>query len=92
MPKKVRTDRIRKQDAIRQQARRDRNAEHRARIGAEKIKFDSSRSTRDEIAVMQAVGGYEQDEAICLAVRYMAGMARRDPVAFLAAMDPRNPV
>ncbi len=42
---------------------------------------------------MQQVGGFEeQDEVITLAIRYMAGMARRDPAAFLQAMNPRNPV
>lgn len=92
MPKKVRTDRIRKQDAARQQARRDREAAGRERIGAQKTKFTSSQSTRDDIAVMQQVGGFEQDEAISLALRWMAGLARRDAPAFLAAMDPRNPV
>lgn len=93
MPKKERTDLIRKQDAERQQALRDRVAEHQKRVGAEKTKFTTYAGTRADIAVMQQVGGYEErDEAITLALRYMAGMARRDPVAFLAAMDPRNPV
>lgn len=93
MPKKVRTDRIRKQDADRQQALRDRVATHLKRVGAQKTKFTTYSGTREDIAVMQKVGGYEeQDEAITLALRYMAGMARRDPVAFQAAMDPRNPV
>lgn len=58
---------------MRQQARRDRAAASRKRIGAQKTKFTSSKSTRDDIAVMQQVGGFEQDEAISLALRWRPG-------------------
>lgn len=93
MSKKERTDRVRRQDASRQQSLRDRRAAHAERVGAEPIKVMTYRGTREDLALMQEVGGYEErDEALTLAVRYMAGLARRDPAAFRAAMDPRNPV
>ncbi|XQE65798.1 hypothetical protein ACOAPY_14130 [Pseudomonas sp. P3C3] len=92
MNRQERTDRIRQQDAKRQQSKRDRDAEHRERVGAEKTKIVTYRGTRADLELMQQVGGYEErDEVITLVIRYMAGLARRDPAAFLAAMDPRNP-
>lgn len=91
--KKLRTDAVRKQDAVRQQAKRDREAEHQERVGAETMKLTTYRGTRADLALMQQVGGYEEPaEVITLAVRYLAGLARRDPAAFMDAMNPRNPV
>ena len=88
-----RTPRIRQQDATRQQNKRDRDAAHAELVGAEKTKITTYRGTRADLALMQQVGGFEeQDEVITLAIRYMAGMARRDQAAFLQAMNPRNPV
>lgn len=93
MSKKPRTDQVRKQDALRQQAKRDRKAEHLERVGAETLKLTIYRGTRADLALMQQVGGYEEPaEVITLAVRYLAGLARRDPAGFLEVMDPRNPV
>ncbi|MCY1286460.1 hypothetical protein D9M70_354340 [compost metagenome] len=93
MPKKERTDRIRQQDTARQQAKRNRDAEHKARVGAEKFSFITYAGTRADIECIRQVGGYEEvEEGLTLAIRYMAGLARRDPAAFLEAMDPRNPV
>lgn len=92
MSKKPRTPRIRQQDKDRQQNKRDRDAAHAVLVGAEKTKIVTYRGTRADLELMQQVGGYEErDEVITLAIRYMAGLARRDPAAFLAAMDPRNP-
>lgn len=92
MSKKPRTDRIRQQDAARQQRKRAREAAHRARVGAQVMKLTTYRGTRADLALMQQVGGFEEvDEVITLAIRYMAGLARRDPAAFQAAMNPRNP-
>jgi hypothetical protein len=92
MSKKPRTPRVRKQDAERQQNKRDRDAAHAELVGAEKTKIVTYRGTRADLELMQQVGGYEErDEVITLAIRYMAGLARRDPAAFLAAMDPRSP-
>jgi hypothetical protein len=92
MSTKERTDRIRQQDTKRQQNKRDRDAAHAERVGAEKTKITTYRGTRSDLELMQQVGGFdERDEVITLAIRYMAGLARRDPAAFLAAMDPRNP-
>lgn len=86
-------ERVRKQNAARQQSKRDRIQLHRKKVGAEKIKLEIYKGTRSDLDVMQQVGGYaEAGEAITLAVRYMAGMARRDPAAFAEAMNPRNPV
>lgn len=92
MSKKPRTHRVRQQDADRQQNKRDRDAAHAALVGAEKTKIVTYSGTRADLELMQQVGGYEErDEVITLIIRYMAGLARRDPAAFLAAMDPRNP-
>lgn len=86
-------ERVRKQNAARQQAKRDRLQLHRAKVGAEKIKWVIYKGTRSDLDVMQQVGGYtEAGEAITLAVRYMAAMARRDPAVFAEAMNPRNPL
>lgn len=93
MSKTKRTERIRKQDADRQQAKRDRDAAHRERVGAQVMKLTTYRGTRADLALMRQVGGYEEaDEVITLAIRYLAGLARRNPAAFLDAMNPRNPV
>lgn len=93
MSRKPRTDQVRKQDTARQQAKRERDARHLVRVGAEKMTLVTYRGTREDLALMQAVGGFDEpDEAITLGVRYLAGLARRDPAAYLAAMDPRNPV
>ncbi len=90
---KTRTDKVRQQDAKRQQALRDRRAKHLERVGAESMKLTTYRGTRADLALMQQVGGFDEPaEVITLAVRYLAGLARRDPAAFLEAMNPRNPV
>ncbi|MCQ4242393.1 hypothetical protein [Stutzerimonas stutzeri] len=92
MSNKQRTDRIRQQDAKRQQALRNRRAEKRARVGAEVMKLTTYQGTRADLELMQQVGGFEEvDEVITLGIRYLAAIARRHPDAFLAAMDPRNP-
>lgn len=93
MSNKQRTDRIRQQDAKRQQALRNRRAEKRARVGAEVMKLITYQGTRADLELMQQVGGFEEvDEVITLGIRYLAAIARRDPAAFRAAMDPRSPV
>lgn len=93
MSNKQRTDRIRQQDAKRQQALRDRRAEKRARVGAEVMKLTTYQGTRADLMLMQQVGGFDEAaEVITLGIRYLAAMARRDPAAFLEAMDPRSPV
>lgn len=86
-------DRIRRQNRERQQAKRDRDAAHRERVGAEVVQVEMYAGTRRDLELMRQVGGYEEtDEALTLAIRYMAGLARNNPAAFRAAMDPRNPV
>lgn len=92
MSKKERTERIRQQDAIRQQAWRDRRAAHRERVGAQVMKLTTYRGTRADLELMQQIGGFEEvEEVITLAIRAMAGLARRDPAGFQIAMDPRTP-
>lgn len=84
-------DRICRQNRERQQAKRDHA--HRERVGAELVKVEMYAGTRRDLELMRQVGGYEEaDEALTLAIRYMAGLARNNPAAFRAAMDPRNPV
>lgn len=88
----TKADRIRRQNRDRQQARRERERRHREAVGAETFKMEMYAGTRQDLALMQHVGGYEEiEEALTLAIRYMASLARRDPAAFLQAMDPRNP-
>ncbi|MDF3931375.1 hypothetical protein [Pseudomonas citronellolis] len=91
MPK-PRTEKVRKQDTKRQQSLRDRRAAHREAVGAEKFKMTMFAGTRADLDTMQQVGEFEEvEEAITLGIRYLAGLARRDPEAFRSAMDPRNP-
>lgn len=93
MTQHTKAERIRQQNAARQQAKRDRQQLRREQVGAEKVKFEIYGGTRRDLDMMQQVGGYtETGEAITLAIRYMAAMARRDPVAFAEAMNPRNPL
>lgn len=92
MPK-PRTDKVRKQDTKRQQNLRDRRAAHREAVGAEPFKMTMYAGTRTDLDTMCQVGGYDEvEEAITLGIRYLAGLARRDPAAFRNIMDPRNPV
>ncbi len=93
MTQHSKAERARQKAAARQQAKRDRLKLHREKVGAEKLKWVIYKGTRSDLDVMQQVGGYtEVGEALTLAVRYMAGIARRDPAAFAEAMNPRNPV
>lgn len=93
MSKKPRTDRVRQQDTKRQQNKRDRDAAHREAVGAEKFTFVTYAGTRADMECIRQVGGYEEvEEGLTLAIRYVASLARRDPAAFQAAMNPRNPV
>ncbi|MFC2974368.1 hypothetical protein ACFOJE_19420 [Azotobacter bryophylli] len=86
-------ERIRRQNKDRQQAKRDREREHRKAVGAETFKMEMYAGTRRDLECIQQVGGYmEIEEGLTLAVRYMAGLARRDPEAFRQAMDPRRPL
>lgn len=86
-------ERIRRQNKDRQQAKRDRKQAHREAVGAKTFKMEMYAGTRRDLELMRQVGGYEEtDEALTLAIRYMAGMARNHPAAYLQAMDPRNPV
>lgn len=93
MSKTKRTERIRKQDADRQQAKRDRDAAHRLAVGAEKFTWETYAGTRADMECIRQVCGFEEtEEGLTLAIRYVAGLARRDPAACRAALDPRNPV
>lgn len=82
-------ERVRRQNKDRQQAKRDRERQHREVVGAETFKMEMYAGTRADLAYIQQVGGYEE---IALIVRYMAGLARRDPDLFRTAMNPRNPL
>lgn len=91
--KKPRTAKVRAQDTARQRRKRERDAKHRAAVGAQKFKWETYTGTRADLELMQQVGGFDEPaEVITLAVRYLAGLARRDPAAFMDAMNPRNPV
>ncbi|WP_160286852.1 hypothetical protein [Pseudomonas knackmussii] len=88
---KQRTDKVRKQDAKRQQNLRDREAAHKQAVGAEKFKMEIYAGTRADIDDMCRVGGFEEvEEAITLGLRYLGNLARRKPEAYLRAMDPRK--
>ncbi len=75
-------------------ARRRKLARQRAEaIGETKFKMKMGAGTAADIGCISQVGEYlERPEAVTLAIRYMAGLARRDPKAFRAAMNPRNPL
>lgn len=93
MSKRVRTDKVRKQDTLRQQRKRALDAARKARLEGEKLKLMTFKGTRDGLELMRQVGGYRSDdEVVSLAVRYLADLARRNPASFLEAMDPRAPV
>lgn len=80
------------QDTLRQQRKRALEAARKARLGGEKLKLTTFKGTRDGLDLMRQVGGYRSDdEVVSLAVRFMAGLARCNPAAFLEAMDPRTP-
>lgn len=90
--KEDKAERIRRQNKDRQQAKRERERKHREAVGAHTFKMDMYAGTRRDLEYLQRVGGFEEiEEALTLAIRYLAGLARRDPAAFLQAMDPRNP-
>lgn len=89
--KKPRTAKVRAQDTARQRRKRERDAQHRAAVGAEKFTWETYAGTREDMECIRLVGGFEQvEEGLTLAVRYVANMARRDPAALRAALDPRN--
>lgn len=86
-------ERVRRQNKDRQQAKRDRERQHREVVGAETFKMEMYAGTRADLAYIQQVGGYEEvEEGLTLVVRYMAGLARRDPDLFRTVMNPRNPL
>ncbi|MFN9529661.1 MAG: hypothetical protein ACK561_09960 [Pseudomonadaceae bacterium] len=91
--KKPRTAKVRAQDTARQRRKRELDARHREAVGAKTFKWETYTGTRDDMECIRQVGGFELvEEGLTLAVRYMAGFARRDPAGFRAAIDPRNPV
>lgn len=89
--KKPRTAKVRAQDTARQRRKRELDARHRAAVGAKTFKWETYTGTRDDMECIRAAGDFEQvEEGLTLAVRYVANMARRDPAAMRAALDPRN--
>ncbi|MDU4253901.1 MULTISPECIES: hypothetical protein [unclassified Pseudomonas] len=88
---KPRTDKVRRQDANRQQRLRDREAAHKQAVGSEKIKLEIYAGTRTDIDDMCQVGGFEEEaEAITLGLRYLGNMARNEPEQYRRALNPRN--
>jgi glutamine synthetase adenylyltransferase len=75
-------------------ARRRKLARQRAEaIGETKFKMKMGTGTAADIDFITQAGEYpERAEAVTLAIRYLAGLARRDPAAFRQAMNPRNPL
>jgi hypothetical protein len=73
--------------------RRERNRKRREAIGETKFKMKMGAGTAADIDCISQAGEYQESaEAVTLALRFMAGLARRDPAAFREAMNPRNPV
>lgn len=63
------------------------------RVQGVKFKGMFGAGTMAALEHIRAVCGCRDiEEAITLLARFGDGFARRDPVAFQAAMDPRNPV
>ncbi|MDO9625163.1 MAG: hypothetical protein Q7J46_14365 [Pseudomonas sp.] len=75
-------------------ARRRKLARQRAEaIGETKFKLKIGAGTAADINCISQAGEYhETAEAVTLALRFMAGLARRDLASFREAMNPRNPV
>jgi len=71
-------------------ARRRKLARQRAEaIGETKFKMNMGAGTATDIACISQAGEYQEAaEAVTLAIRFMAALARRDPAAFRAAMNP----
>jgi hypothetical protein len=62
-------------------------------IKAVKFKAELGAGTMADMESIRLAGDLTTvEEGLTLAVRYMAGLARRDPQAFRDAMNPRNPV
>ncbi|OQR35892.1 hypothetical protein BWR15_06075 [Pseudomonas sp. T] len=89
--KKPRTDKVRRQDAIRQRRLRANRKARKAALGAEKIKLEAYAGTRADIEAVRMVGGFDDEaEAITLGLRLLGNMARRSPAKFRNAIEPRN--
>lgn len=89
--KKPRTDKVRKQDAIRQRRLRANRKARKAALGAEKIKLEAYAGTRADIEAVRLVGGFDDEaEAITLGLRLLGNMARRTPAKFRHDIQPRN--
>lgn len=89
--KKPRTDKVRKQDAIRQRRLRANRKARKAALGAEKIKLEAYAGTRADIEAVRLVGGFDDEaEAITLGLRLLGNMARRSPAKFRHDIEPRN--
>ncbi|SED35456.1 hypothetical protein [Pseudomonas anguilliseptica] len=62
-------------------------------VKAVKFKAELGAGTMADMECIRLAGDLATvEEGLTLAVRYMAGMARRDLQAFRDAMNPRNPV
>jgi hypothetical protein len=60
-------------------------------VKAVKFKAELGAGTLADMECIRMAGGLATvEEGLTLAVRYMAGLARRNPAAFLDAMNPRN--
>jgi hypothetical protein len=86
-------DRKRRLSRARSARYRKAKREQKQRVKAVKFKAELGAGTIADMECIRLVGGYiTVEEGLTLAVRYMAGMARRNPQAFIKAMNPSNPV
>jgi glutamine synthetase adenylyltransferase len=93
MTQETKLERKRRQARERSARRRERNRKRREAIGETTFKMKMGAGTAADINCIRQFGEYQEAaEAVTLAIRYMAALARRDPLAFRQAMNPRNPL
>lgn len=82
---KVRTDKIRAQDAARQRAASDRKAQRAAELGSRSIKGEIYKATSDALVRIAELAGCEEEiEIIANLIARADELAARDPHAFAA--------
>lgn len=92
MNNQPKADRKRQLARVRSARRRARERASKERIGAIKLKMVIGAGTAADIECIRLAGNFEEGaEALTLAIRYMASLARQDPATFRNVMSPRAP-
>jgi Tfp pilus assembly protein PilF len=92
MNNQAKQERQRQLARVRSARRRARERARNELIGATKFKMKIGAGTVADIECIRLTGGFEESaEAVTLAIRYMAKLARQSPATFRKAMNPRAP-